>query len=83
MAWQFDRSDLGRGVIQVFRRQDSAYESARFHLHELAPEARYKITNLDDQVERLATGKGLMDDGFPVATTKQPDALTFTYEHVQ
>ena len=47
IAWQFDRPDLGEGMVQVFRRQESIYESARLHLCGLQPDARYTLTNLD------------------------------------
>ena len=30
MAWQFDRPERGEGMVQVFRRGESPYESARF-----------------------------------------------------
>ena len=30
MAWQFDRPEIGEGVVQVFCRADSPYESATF-----------------------------------------------------
>jgi len=35
MAWQFNRSDIGAGMVQAFRRADSFYESARFKLNGL------------------------------------------------
>ena len=35
MAWQFDRPELGEGMVQVFRRAESPYESARFRLRGL------------------------------------------------
>jgi len=35
MAWQFDRPEAGRGMVQVFRRHNSFYESARFSLRGL------------------------------------------------
>ena len=46
MAWQFDRQELGEGVIQVFRRPDSVYESARFSLRGLIAEATYTLITL-------------------------------------
>ena len=40
MAWQFDRPDLGEGMVQVFRRAEGFYESAHFPLRGLDLEAR-------------------------------------------
>ena len=56
MAWQFDRPDLGEGVVQVFRRAGSYYESARFPLGGLEADARYIITDLDSGRSQEQTG---------------------------
>ena len=37
IAWQFDRPDLGEGMVQAFRRGESVYEAARFRLRGLEP----------------------------------------------
>ena len=62
MAWQFHRPDLGEGVVQVFRRDDSPYESARFKLHGLDATAKYEVENLDGGKE-TRTGRELMEAG--------------------
>jgi len=80
MAWQFDRSDLGEGVVQVFRRENSPYESARFTLRELDPAARYSIRNLDQPGTREATGGELMNAGLPVTIAKPASAVTLLYK---
>jgi alpha-galactosidase len=82
MAWQFDRPDLGEGVIQVFRRQDSVYEAARFRLRELDPQARYRVTDLDDGSDREVSGSDLLRDGLLVTAEKQPCALVFVYKRL-
>jgi alpha-galactosidase len=46
MAWQYNRPGLGEGAVQVFRRADSVYESARFQLCGLEPESRYRIQDI-------------------------------------
>jgi len=33
MAWQFDRPEAGEGMVQVFRRADSPFDSAHLKLH--------------------------------------------------
>ena len=38
MGWQFDRPDLGTGMVQVFRRSESIYKAADMRLHALDPE---------------------------------------------
>jgi alpha-galactosidase len=82
MAWQFHRTDLGAGMVQVFRRPQSPYESARFKLHGLDPAARYEVENLDGGKETL-TGRALVEQGLAVTARSQPAALVFVYKLVK
>lgn len=80
MAWQFDRPEAGEGIVQVFRREDSVYESARFALYGLDPKARYRVSDLE---ERLATqafsGQELMTPGLRVRLEERPGAAVWLY----
>jgi len=60
LAWQFDLPERQRGMVQGFRRAGSSYESARFKLHNLNPEARYVVTDLD---QPAATANDSPEDG--------------------
>ncbi|MBP6962846.1 MAG: alpha-galactosidase [Armatimonadetes bacterium] len=80
MAWQFDRPDLGAGMVQAFRRPNSAYESARFRLQGLDPAARYAVTDLDSKETVELTGKELMENGWLVTLKKQPEAAVIVYK---
>ena len=82
MAWQLDRPDLGAGAIQVFRRAESVYESARLRLRGLDPEARYRVRNLDAPRARTMPGHELMDPGLLVQVHDQPGAVVITYGRV-
>ena len=57
MAWQFDRPDLGEGVVQAFRRAGSYYESARFGSADwkAAPDTSSSIWTLGDHGRRAGT----------------------------
>ena len=66
MAWQFNRPDLGEGVVQAFRRTESVYESARFKLHGLDPESRYKLQDFDKKETTDVSGRELMEAGLLV-----------------
>jgi alpha-galactosidase len=79
MAWQFDRSDSGEGVIQTFRRPESPFESARFKLRGLHPRARYTLRDLDESQQTQMTGKELMDSGLLVSIKERPGAALITY----
>ena len=80
IAWQFDRPDLGSGVVQVFRRPNSPYQTAQFPLRGLDPAARYLVTELDKPNNPdTFTGRQLMDEGMKVQMDKAPAAKIITY----
>jgi alpha-galactosidase len=83
MAWQFHRPEAGRGMIQVFRRPESPYESARFKLAGLDPAARYALTNRDVPGSTVLTGRELMEPGLLVVVKSRPEATIITYKRVE
>lgn len=83
MAWQFHRDDLGQGVIQAFRRNESSYESARFKLRGLQPTAQYQVTDLDHpESARAVSGEELMSRGLTIAIADQPAAVVYVYRRL-
>jgi alpha-galactosidase len=80
MAWQFDRPEQGEGVVEAFRRADSVYETARFRLSGLDPDARYTLTDLDTQKTAETTGGELMSKGLAVTIGDQPGSAIVTYK---
>ena len=80
LAWQFDRPEAGEGLVQVFRRENSPYESARFRLQGLDPAARYRVTRVEspDQPSEF-TGRELLEEGIPVKTQTGPEAVVLRY----
>ncbi len=83
MAWQFDRPDLGEGMVQAFRRADSFYEAARFKLNGLDPEADYQVTNLDAGDGLVMAGRELTEVGLLVVLKNQPGSGVITYKRVK
>ncbi len=79
MAWQYDRPAMGKGVVQVFRRSECIYETARLPLRGLDPGATYTITDFDASETRRMGGRELMEKGLPVALMERPDSAIFTY----
>ncbi|MHC1764640.1 MAG: alpha-galactosidase [Verrucomicrobiia bacterium] len=80
MAWQFDRPEAGEGLVQVFRRENSAYESARFRLQGLEPAARYRVTTIGKPGDaREFAGRELAEQGLPVSIPDRPDAAVLIY----
>jgi alpha-galactosidase len=83
MAWQFDRPEAGEGMIQAFRRDKCIFESGRLKLSGLAPEARYKVVDLDGNAPEQATGQELMEKGLLVTIPDQPGAVLLHYQRVK
>jgi hypothetical protein len=68
--------------VQVFRRAESVYESARLRLRGLDSDARYRWRNLDAPRSRPASGRELMDTGLLVKVKDQPGAPLIVYERL-
>ena len=79
MAWQFHRADLGEGVIQAFRRQESATATMTCRLRGLKPGATYTLTNLDKPQPMRVTGRDLLDRGLTIHLPQKPAAAVLTY----
>ncbi|MDE3067351.1 MAG: alpha-galactosidase [Verrucomicrobiota bacterium] len=80
IAWQFDRPDLGQGLVQAFRRASNPTESVGLRLQGLDPAADYQVANLDQGGSSVWTGQQLMADGLVVVLTNAPDTATFHYQ---
>ncbi len=82
MAWQFDRPDLGRGMVQAFRRADSPYDSALFVLRGLDPATQYRVRDIDDDDTTEVSGETLIGDGLQVRIGERRAARIVLYERV-
>jgi len=83
MAWQFDRPEAGEGFVQIFRRPNSFYESARLKLFGLEPQANYLVTNLDTGAQDRRSGRELLSDGLAVTLAGKPDVAVLAYRRQQ
>ena len=81
-GWQLDRPDLGSGIVQLFRREDSPIEAARFKLHGLDADAQYQVTDADTGPIVLASGRALMEEGLSVRIPTQPAAALIRYDRL-
>ncbi|HNR97730.1 MAG TPA: alpha-galactosidase [Planctomycetota bacterium] len=82
-AWQFDRPDLGEGMVQAFRREGSIYESARLRLHGLDSASEYALTDLDSGATRRASGRELLESGLLVEARDRPCARVIFYARLR
>ncbi len=83
MAWQFNRPDLGGGMVQAFRREESPYRAARFALDGLEPEADYKITNVDGGGSELVSGRDLTEEGLVISLNEPRSAAVIRYQRAE
>ena len=79
IAWQYDRPDLGAGMIQAFRRPDNKDSTQTFRLRGLIPNAAYNIENMDTLSSTVCSGSQLMDIGFGIGLPNSPSAALFVY----
>ena len=82
-AWQFDRPELGEGMVQAFRRDESPYETARFKLRGLEPAATYRVNDVDQPQSAEARGKDLMETGLLVKLPQQRSSCIVRYQRVK
>ena len=84
VAWQFDRPQKGDGIVQVFRRKDSVYESARLKLRGLDPKAKYQFTRIDQPSAPASTvsGEELLTKGLLATVDEQPGVVIIKYERL-
>jgi hypothetical protein len=70
-------------MVQVFRREASPYESARFPLNAVDPNARYRVVNLDQPDNPVElTGKELSEKGVPITIQEKPGSAFFIYTRI-
>lgn len=81
MASQYDRPDLGEGIIQVFRRPNAAISNI-YTLKALSPTAYYQVTYVDNPSAPLVrTGNQLMQSGLSFSLGS-PGATYATYRRL-
>ncbi len=83
MAWQFHSPEKGEGMVQVFRREESAFEVARYKLRGLRADMIYDVKDFDHPEVRQLSGRELMEKGLRIEILKRPGAVVFHYEKVE
>jgi len=81
MASQYHRSDLGEGMILVFRRPESQYCSVQVSLHGLDPNATYELTYDSTGKKVRMKGKDLMKD-FVITISEKRKSDLIHYKRV-
>jgi hypothetical protein len=79
MAWQWGSSDGQTGIVQAFRRDQSAFVSATFRLRHLGESTMYTVEDLDTRQTVQIAGKDLLEKGVPVSIPDAPGAVLLKY----
>jgi alpha-galactosidase len=81
LAWQFDRPDLGEGLVQAFRREECPTDSIEVKLQGLEASARYSVTNLDNPDDaKTLLGSELIERGIRISLPANPSAAIVLYK---
>jgi len=82
LAIQYDRSDLGEGMVVVFKRPQSAIREAVYQLQGLDASAVYEVRNEDTGSTSALTGHALAGGGLIVRLEARPDSALFVYKRI-
>ena len=66
LAWEYVTYDGSAGIVQVFKRSQSPYETARIRMYGLNPDANYTFEDFDGNPGFTCSGKELMGKGMPI-----------------
>ncbi|MGO9109058.1 MAG: LamG-like jellyroll fold domain-containing protein [Thermoguttaceae bacterium] len=80
IAWQFNQTEAGDGLVEAFRRPRSQKASISLQLRGLDAQAVYEIKNADQEAPTRATGRDLMEKGLTVSAAHRPQAALITYK---
>jgi len=81
-AWQYDRPDLGEGMVVAFRRHACPFPAWEAQLRGLEPDAEYELRSWDDGRTWRSRGEALMTAGFSVTVNEKPGSALFVYRRV-
>ncbi|MDR3109015.1 MAG: NPCBM/NEW2 domain-containing protein [Planctomycetaceae bacterium] len=79
VAWQYNSYDGSSGIVQIFKRPESIYTSARLKLYGLAPDAAYTFDDFDGRPPITLSGHELMEKGLPLTIEESRVALILEY----
>jgi alpha-galactosidase len=82
MAWQYDRPEIGVGLVQAFRRRDSPLSEQRFPLNGLDTNAQYVVRDLDTDDEIQISGAELVERGLSIVLSEPRSASLIEYRKV-
>lgn len=79
-AWQFDRSDLGEGMVLALRRPESPFSVMTPTLKGLEADVAYEVRDWDSKETLRTTGRELMESGLRVEIGGRPGSRLLIYK---
>lgn len=81
-AVQFDRPSEKDGIVQVFRRESSPYETATLAVKGIDIDCNYTFTDIDGEDEFTVSGKELIEIGLTITVSEKRKAKIYCYKAV-
>jgi alpha-galactosidase len=81
-AWQFDRPDLGEGMVLALRRPQCPFPVLEARLQGLDAGAWYQLQSLDTGAVTRISGRDLMDKGINIELPDRPDSALYLYRRL-
>lgn len=82
MAWQWDRPEIGKGVVQAFRRAENNKSHQRFPLYGLNPDAIYRLEDADAAQPVKRSGRQLLEEGLEIDLPNPRSAALIFYQRM-
>ena len=83
IAWQYDRPDLGGGLIQAFRRAKCPETTLAAKPRGLEENVRYEVTNLDSGTVQEIAGAELMERGLAITLAEPRSSAILVYQRAE
>lgn len=83
MAWQYDSSERGEGLVQAFRRPESTKSVDTFKLSGLDELSHYRLENMVTGLSASLKGSELMDSGLKIVIEDKPGVSLIKYHQIK
>jgi alpha-galactosidase len=81
-AWQYDRPDLGEGMVLALRRPESPFSLMMPRLRGLKPDSQYELRDLDSGGVIQRAGRDLCETGLQLEISQRPGSRLITYKKI-
>jgi len=79
VAWQFDRPEEGRGLVQAIRLPQAPDDTLTIHPAGIGPGATYTFDNPETGETRQIPGRVLIDEGFTFALAPRAGGVALQF----